>query len=278
MNYFNGKLSLYQFPQTALRGPSMGYVWQTETGKTIMIDGGITPETDGVIEYLKTIAEKDGKIVIDAWFLTHAHTDHINVLVEILDKHLDKFIIENVYYNFPSMEYLISSGEKQEPSNTQKFYDLIKEKGISYRDDISLGEEFTYDALTLKVIYTYNEDIKINHVNNSTTVLKAYTGGKSVIFLGDLGAEAGDELLNSEYSNELPSDIVQMAHHGQAGVRESLYKAIGAKISLWPTPDWLYKTPTEEHHWLHCDIVRKWLDDLGNFERYIAKDGGILLK
>ena len=103
------------------------------------------------------------------------------------------------------------------------------------------------------------------------------TGKNKILFLGDAGKILSKKLLEKQKEN-LKSDIVQMAHHGQAGVKESLYKAIGAKISLWPTPKWLYDTPTEYHHWLHCDIVRKWMDDLGNDLRYVAQEGGILLK
>ena len=32
-----------------------------------------------------------------------------------------------------------------------------------------------------------------------------------------------------------------MAHHGQGGVTEEVYKAIKPRFAFWPTPDWLWE-------------------------------------
>ena len=48
----------------------------------------------------------------------------------------------------------------------------------------------------------------------------------------------GRLLLNKGY--DLKATAVQMAHHGQNGVKESLYQAIAPKYAFWPTPLWLF--------------------------------------
>ncbi len=283
--HFANGISLWQAPQTALRGPSMGYVFKTGTGKLICIDGGIKPETGAFIDYLSNTAVEgvsfiDGKIVIEGWFITHNHTDHIGVLNHIMKELKGKIVIKRVYYNFAPISHCekdVGFGSSENDILfTQEFYDLINENDVP-QTILNVGDVYEFDGLKLKVLFTYDLDIEKNIINNSSVVIKAETGKKSVLFLGDLGAEAGDKLLNSEYKNELKCDIVQMAHHGQGGVKEDFYRFTGAKIALWPTPFWLYATPTKMHDFLHCDIARRWLLDMGCTIDFIAKDGGITL-
>ncbi len=92
--------------------------------------------------------------------------------------------------------------------------------------------------MTVDVLAGNNPDLKMNPINNQSCVFRVTEGDFSMIFLGDLGEEAGDRLLGKGY--DLKADAVQMAHHGQNGVKESLYQAIGAKYAFWPTPLWLF--------------------------------------
>ena len=59
----------------------------TEDGKVIAIDGGRREDTDYFIEYLKEITGSEIP-VIDAWFLTHAHGDHLPVFFETIQNGL----------------------------------------------------------------------------------------------------------------------------------------------------------------------------------------------
>ena len=53
-----------------------------------------------------------------------------------------------------------------------------------------------------------------------------------MLFLGDLGVEGGKQLLNSEFAEEVPSDIVQVSHHGQNGVNKEFYKRVQEIIEI----------------------------------------------
>ena len=105
-----------------------------------------------------------------------------------------------------------------------------------------------------------------NSFNNSSVAYRVEMGGKRILFLGDMGWQAGEDFLANHTQEELKSDVLQMAHHGQRGVEEELYQEISPEVCLWPTPDWLwdnvqdgvagagsYKTP----------IVRGWMVTLG---------------
>ncbi|MFA6948983.1 MAG: MBL fold metallo-hydrolase, partial [Eubacteriales bacterium] len=112
-------------------------------------------------------------------------------------------------------------------------------------------------------------------VNNSSIVIKMTLGGKTVMFLGDLGVEAGEKLLGM-YGEKLKSDYCQMAHHGQNGVTREVYAAVAPECCLWCTPQWLWDNNAGKGYNTHCwqtIIVRAWMDELGVSRHYAVKDG-----
>ena len=60
------------------------------------------------------------------------------------------------------------------------------------------------------------------------------------MFLNDTSVWSGAKLLKT-YGKKLKSDVVQMAHHGQAGADKDVYEAIDASYRLWPVPFWVWQ-------------------------------------
>ena len=107
-------------------------------------------------------------------------------------------------------------------------------------------------------------------------MIKAWDNWKSVLFLNDLDKEAGDKLLNGNYRNELNCDYLQMAHHGQNGVRKDFYRSIKFKACLWPTPIWLHDNDAGKgyntYKWETIEI-RNLMDSIGIKKNYWAYKG-----
>ena len=106
-------------------------------------------------------------------------------------------------------------------------------------------------------------------------VFRMTLGGQTVLFLGDMGIEAGRELVTL-YGKTLHSDFVQMAHHGQEGVEKDVYEAIAPRACLWCTPKWLWNNDAGKgyntHTW-QTVIVRGWMEELGVKHHFVNKDG-----
>ena len=99
---------------------------------------------------------------------------------------------------------------------------------------------------------------------------------KSFIFLGDLGVEAGDKLLASEYAADLECDYLQLAHHGNWAVKKNFYEKVKFRAALWSSPSWLYNNDAGKgFNTAHFEsvIVRGWMEELGIKEHYVSCEG-----
>ena len=100
-------------------------------------------------------------------------------------------------------------------------------------------------------------------------------GGKKIMFLGDMGADVGNMFLNDHAGEDLKVDMVQMAHHGQAGVGKNFYQALMPTTCLWFAPSWLYENYSGKYR---TNETRSWMSELGVKENYCIKDGEQILR
>lgn len=248
------------------------YIIKTKAGKLIVIDGGIAGqgyESSSYIQAaLRAVAGKKEyePLEIEAWFLSHAHNDHFNELGKLLRGLFkeDNVTINNFYFDFPPF------GTDEFPYATSDEYDLKKLKsgfdryaqingievpeGTSYYDmlngakvnaqTIAAGQDIIIDELRFEMMQTWDITDK-NDTNSTSLVFRMHVGDKSVLFLHDLSSNGSRRLLE-KYGSDLKSDYVHMAHHGQGGGSEALYKAIDAKVHLWTTPIWVWNN-TEKY-------------------------------
>jgi len=265
-------LTLWQMPNST-KTQMMGYILKTSTGKLLVIDGGMPGDAPYLLERIREF----GNGHVDAWFLTHCHGDHYGALSVLLTEKHEYLTIDNLYFSFPPAEWL----DKYEPGG--KKYRSVLEKGLKdFKAPITTkaNDVYRFDNITVTVLNDYNLELTSNPINNSSIVFRVDTGKTSLLFLGDLGKEAGDALLNSQ-PELLKCDIVQMAHHGQQGVDEKFYQHVNPRICLWPTPDWLWDNNSGNGYdtgpWKTLE-TRAWMEKLNIEANYIEKDGLIKLE
>lgn len=244
------------------------FIITTDDGRLIVIDGGYGNEIDNFLENLKRIS-CENKPHIDAWFLTHPHSDHVNCFFNVMEHHADEVEVERVYCNFPSFGFF-EGNDGSAAKTIEDFYRVLpliskKIRTLCGGDTLQIG--------SAKFYVLYSQDFEIKNCNNSSLVFRMELGGKSVMFTGDSEEPAGEKILRIwKDSGLLDCDICQMSHHGQNGLSREFYEAVSPAICLWPTPSWL---------WTNCDgtgpyntlITRSWMEELGVREHYIMKDG-----
>lgn len=250
----------------------MGYLLTTENGKTIVIDGGTSDDTDNLIKHIK---EKTGKV--DAWFITHPHRDHATSLINIIQN--TDIPIDAIYVSLHDADWYKQYEEARSNEAISLIEALQNERIKDKVHEVSLNEKIQIDNVKAEILGIKNPEITTRAINNSSMVIKMKTETKSVLFLGDTGAESGEKLLKTQ-KEKLKADIVQVAHHGQNGVTKEVYEAIDPQICLWPTPEWLWnndKGEGEDSGPWKTKETRKWLEELGIKQNIIAKDGDMTL-
>jgi beta-lactamase superfamily II metal-dependent hydrolase len=244
------------------------YVIKTKTGKLIVVDGGGKPIREKTGSYLYSELQKiSGKEIpeIEAWFLSHMHDDHVTEFYKIVEDEQNPIKIKNVYFNFPPYEYF----ERAEGGGFAYLYKKIEKAYDKLFGDGSFsscegktayaGDVFEIDGVKIEILLTYFEDKLIEIINDTSIVFRAEVEGQRILFLGDTYFDQGDRLLE-KYGSDLESHIVQMSHHGQNGVNESVYNAIKPKLCLWPSPDWVFDNWNGN---LNTFETRKWIIKMG---------------
>lgn len=249
----------------------LSVIIHSEAGSTVVVDGGW--EEDG--EYLLDAIKRKGGNV-DAWLITHPHADHVGALYYILQNRRDEVNIDRIYYSFAPLIWY----EEESPEEASTVSSLIDVLDSLPRDMVcdSIGKGYEIEAgdIHVKVL---NDRYKMfsDPINNSSMVYSVEAGGQKVLFLGDMSFDGGNQLLR-DAKDELKSDIVQVAHHGQNGVGEKVYSAISPQICLWPTPHWLWDNDGGNGHdsgrWRTLE-TRGWLRSA---QSYCTKDGDVVLQ
>ncbi len=274
------------------------YVIKTKNNKLIVIDGGIDGSGSEADPYLPSALrsilclEEGEYFEVEAWFLSHAHSDHYYELSKCLAEYSEdsNYKIKEFYFDFPNFDdyyasrgglpaYKYSLSPKfeqfklnlnnyamvngiQVESESRLWYDDINGYTIN-SEEIKWGLEIEIDGIRFEILQTwdYADRKGSEDVNENSLVMRAWVDGQSILFLNDLGGfdsdrSSGARLLNT-YGEALKSDIVQMAHHGQRGSQKALYEMVDAKVHLWPTPQFVWKYPSDYPHLVE---TRKWVN------------------
>lgn len=257
-------------------GQNLSCLIQTKEGSLIMVDGGTGNDTQHLIDVIQS---KGGKV--SAWLITHPHSDHIGALTEILSMETEPIEIADIYYSFLETEYY-QAGEHQGRMdnllNILKAFEKVNPEKL--HTPLVQGQTIQVDEVTIHVM---NEPYACeqNTFNNSSVGFRLDLNGKRILFLGDMGWQAGENLLQVCSPEDLKADVVQMSHHGQDGVEYDVYQTIAPEICLWPTPDWLWyneKDGVKEAGSFKTPIVKGWMRSLGVKRNLCVKDGDQILR
>lgn len=258
--------------QSQTESQILSVIVETSQGNLIVVDGGLGADAD----YLKEqILARGGHV--SAWLVTHPHGDHAGALYRILQNEAagisSGIQIDGIYYSFGDPTWYT----EHDPSEVTMAHSIIgtferlpKEK----LHTVYGGMTFMVDDIEIQVMNDRYE-LEKDSGNNASIVYKVKAGESTILFLGDMGKEGGNRLLAECGAEVLKSDIVQMAHHGQGGVGESVYQAIAPKICLWATPQWLWDNRGNRYE---IQATKNWMRKLEVQKHYCTKDGDQILR
>ena len=187
----DGKLHVYfldigQGDAILIRTPAREY---------ILIDGG----PDGKV--LQQLAEVMPfyERTIDLMVLSHPHADHINGLVDVLQRY--------------EVRDVLWTGVGYGNSAYAEFLKLIQEKNVRVHV-AKAARDYRLGNIFLDVVYPLKsfEGAHFENVNNSSVAMRILYGEEIFYFSGDLELEAEAELAAS--GQEMHADVFKAGHHG----------------------------------------------------------------
>lgn len=257
-------------------GQMMSFLLETAGGQLIVVDGGRWEDGEHLFDMIR---EKGGHV--SAWFLTHGHTDHVGALMNLLyteAQGTDTGIeVDHFYYNFADIAWY-RVHELGDIGTIEDLLKLLEDVPQEKRTTVKRGDVITVDDVTVTVMNDRYEpgpdQVGERDGNDASVAYRMVVNGVSILFLGDLQQQGGDHLL-AQAGDSLKSDIVQMAHHGQNGVSEEVYRVISPKITLWTAPDWLW---TNANGYLDTPTTKEWMKKLKVKKYYCIKDGDQVIR
>ncbi len=258
----------------------MSYAVITKNDNVIIIDGGQASDMTALREVI-------GDRHVSAWILTHPHSDHIGGFVAECRKNgLADFNPDKIYCHFHSQSTLTAPEFAVYHSDLGEILPYFYELLPSFEERLVIpetGDIIEIDEVRIEVLQTVKEEERADIINNSSMVFRLSTPNKSVIFLGDIGPEAGDRLYYYK-RDRLPADMVQMAHHGVFGASLEVYFAISPKTCLWTCREpvysgekigaHVYANMKYEHlRRFNATVTREWMERLGVKEHITLEEG-----
>ena len=253
----------------------MSFVIKTKNGKLIVVDGGLPEDAPHLVETIKSFGTE-----VSAWILSHPHSDHGGAFAKIAENGFEGLQINAFYYNIREQAWY-DKFESHRAGMVNTIRNAIAKLPAGVSHMTSKGEVYYVDGVAIHVLNNPYW-IESNSINNSSVVFRLdFDNGTRVLFLGDMGPQAGESLKAEVPASELKADIVQMAHHGQYGVNKDVYELIAPKVAMWNAPGWLWDNDggsgynTGNYKTLE---VRAWMDEIGTKTNYVIKDGDQTIK
>jgi len=251
----------------------MSYVVRTASGEVVAIDGGTEGDADYLADFIASLGNH-----VAAWFLTHPHSDHTDALTQILLQPSGPRV-DALYASMPEPEWIARHAAEDERVVYDRTVAVLADRG-RVPTELALGQTIEIGGVVIEVLGVKNPELTEDPINNQSMILKLSGAGRSVLFTGDLGAEAGRKALRGPHADQLRADYVQMAHHGQNGAEEAFYRRVGASRCLWPTPRWLWDNDNGGGRgsgpWRTLE-VRGWMERLAVRRHHVMWEGPELI-
>lgn len=210
-----------------------------QEGHYIISDGGNKTDLEGLLEYVRRNPDAEGNVYIDAWIVSHQHSDHFALIESVYNDPslIDGVYVEAFYINEPNATtYAGDSVDMDVRSHNQRLAMALfrtaptGESSKVYR--MSTGQKYYFDGLSMDVILTHDvmnrsliTTYDVSAVNRSSAVVLFTTDDGRKIFIGGDADRANMRYIVSMYGKDDNGytssallqgiDVFVALHHGK---------------------------------------------------------------
>lgn len=241
----------------------MCYVIEGNNNGLAIVDGGYADDEE-VLRVLEEKIRENGNVV-NSWILTHFDEDHAGAYMALKDR-IENLKVGKLYV--PDMPYLeIAKNDLDWYTDEEwNLYQNCLSIDISEKKIVHTGDVYeNVIGLKMKVLSAYDDWIgeeTSNLPNNGSIVFKLIGNKESILFCGDTQSSLISEYLLDNYGNELKSDYLQVAHHGNNSFSDEFYETVDPKVAFFPSPTIIMEN-TYNISWYRAEDISELLEDMG---------------
>lgn len=210
--------------------PLTFYTMQDKEGHLVVIDGGRAEDVSYVRKQIKGLGGH-----VDAWIITHPHAEHAGAFLEIYRKP-KKISIDRVYAaKMPTGQ----DARLEDAKGETNVYEAWSGLSIRKLTELLPGDAFEVEGLSFRVFNAYDDyvaELSSDPLNDGSLVFQVTADLESMLFCSDAGEAVSDYLLDA-YGEALQSDYIQMADHGNRGLKQEFYRQVGARGAFFDAPN-----------------------------------------
>lgn len=195
------------------------YILQLKNGHFIINDGGDKGEYEALVAYLESLTPEGEKPYIEAWFISHAHSDHMGFFQDVNVANAGRVIVEGFYYNEvgSSVQKLLGTNNMVPVATAGMQYFSAADNKTTPVYRTHAGERYYFSDITIEIVYT-NEQIRAveyeGNYNASCTWLMFNIDGQKFLNAADaeiVNMRHVDDMMDKDY---MDVDVMNVHHHG----------------------------------------------------------------
>ena len=212
-------------------------IFQLSNDHFIIVDGAQEYSSTTLIEYLEDLVGPGNTPIVDAWFFTHAHPDHIYCFWGIGNNEdlVNRIKVNGLYYTWPNDEGMRKESDYEDGILIQvgNFNSVLgnfrDENGkVTPRYKLHAGMVFYVNEIKVEILLTQDQLMPTEYTggfNDSSTSFKftVYSqGGEETTFLimGDAHRGVCTKLTDKYDYDTLHTDFFTSLHHGSNDITE----------------------------------------------------------
>ncbi len=178
-------------------GSGNSFLIQLKNGHFIMNDGGLPEDLPYFLDYLEALTFPGEKPIIEGWFFSHAHSDHVGLLHGFLldPKQAERLTVEGIYMNIPNTHITSTLQAEREMQWIRDGLPLLKVSDESaapvYR--MQTGQRYYFQDITVDIVHTqeqlpfaeYVNQCRPDGFNDSSAWLMYTIEGQRFLLAGD---------------------------------------------------------------------------------------------